>query len=75
MDNEQIEEFFKRCRGHDWWYMMTEDHSVWQRGWDAQHKLERDAKADPKLKLIFDQWQAHVKENMPEPRLEDFLNG
>jgi len=45
---EEMEEYVKLLKGHDWTYDYSDDHSVWRRGADAHKKLRQMAdKLDP----------------------------
>lgn len=34
-----LEMFDAMCKGHDWYYQYSDDHSVWTRGRDAESKM------------------------------------
>jgi hypothetical protein len=51
------EEFYQLCHEHDWTYQFTDDHSVWQRGRDAELVLYNAAKDLPARISLLQEWK------------------
>jgi hypothetical protein len=49
-----IQEFSSRLRGHDWYYAMSESHSVWQSGENNLRDLKEITKTSDNHERLFD---------------------
>jgi hypothetical protein len=47
------QQFWDACEAHDWWYEMSDDHSVWKRGRAARDQLHKDAQRSEVHKAIY----------------------
>jgi hypothetical protein len=66
------EEFFKRCKSHDWYYNYSDDFIVWAAGERSERELLAIANQDPELNKIFNAWGDYVYGYSREPKMEDF---
>ena len=58
---EEMEEYVKLLKGHDWYYDYSDDHRVWTKGADAHKKLRDMAdKLDPEHK-VWDKYSPFAK--------------
>ena len=55
------EEFLKLLKAHDWYYMYSDDHSVWRRGQNERDVIMNAMRANPELGKIY---QNFTKENV-----------
>lgn len=62
-----LREFHEMLRRHDWWYMMSDDHSVWQRGSSAESRLISISKESDDHRELWDSWRHHKIDGGPEP--------
>ena len=53
-------EFWDACSRFDWFYEMSDDHSVWQRGVTASAELLSHAPMGSRNREIYNGWVAHV---------------
>lgn len=49
-----LEEYCMACRGFDWSYMMSDDHSVWKRGTKREDELKALWKTYPEYQAIYE---------------------
>lgn len=55
-----------RLRNHDWWYMMSDDHSVWQKGEAAWAELIKAFKLVPYQRAVV-LWEQYAPKEFPTP--------
>jgi hypothetical protein len=54
------EEFADRLQRHDWHYNMSDDQSVWQRGFRDDNEIRAIAQTTPKFARMYDDaWFLH----------------
>lgn len=70
-----LADFWDKCDRHDWFYMYSDDHSVYQRGMTAQNELEKIANSSVGLREIYDGFRTHHftgkpwgNEKQPKPK-------
>jgi serine/threonine protein phosphatase PrpC len=44
------QEFYDLCKRHDWYYAMSDDHSVYVRGKKSRRNLEHISHQDPEFR-------------------------
>jgi len=54
-----IQEYFSKLEHHDWSYNYSDDHSVWERGREAQGQLEHLSRLSDQHKFYWDKWLAY----------------
>lgn len=72
-----IQEFYQKLERHDWYYMMSDDHSVWQRGKEAEKNLKEIASEHgDKWLSLFEDFGKHMftgrawgNERQPKPEM------
>jgi len=68
--NPTLAEFYDALERHDWWYCMSDDHSVYNRGAVAEGKLKVIAKKSPEHQTLFDDMQAfHTGKTKVKPEI------
>lgn len=53
-------EFEQLLQGHDWYYMMSDDFRVWERGQKNLDKIHAILKENPQFKNIFNKYKVSV---------------
>lgn len=64
------QEFYWKCRYHDWGYEYSDDHNVWYEGRKSRLNLLSIVQEQPELKPIYDAFIKHSFYNEPLPELE-----
>jgi hypothetical protein len=67
-----LADYFAACAAHDWWFEMSDDHSVWQRGRAQQIELSNARKGNPLLTSVWDAWFEYKFNRGPAPELSAF---
>lgn len=74
-----VEEFFKMCETHDWYYAWSDDNRVWRRGEDAFDKIHAVAKSNSlfaeilqAFKDFYFRGEAWNNERGPKPVLSNY---
>ena len=62
---DTLRDYFDRCEAHDWYFEMSDDHSVWRRGLAADAALRAEAKTDAAKQAILDGWAKHMFTGQP----------
>jgi len=78
--DEQIKEWFKTLERFDWYYAMSDDHSVWQAGEKASENLDNLCKEHPVVARMRQDWSNYMFNGEPwgtekpaKPVVEDYL--
>jgi len=76
MDFEtQKENFRKLCRSHDFWYMMSDDHSVWKAGMKSHSEITlgicQDKNTTEEQNELIRIFNSVVDEKMTDQKLRD----
>lgn len=58
-------EYWELLDKHDWFYMMSDDRSVYEKGASFLNKLTKIANTDPVLKSLLDGFTAHYFSGKP----------
>ena len=64
-----INDYFIRLSGHDWFFDYSEYHPTWKAGFEEQKELLKLAALSPQHKEIYDQWKEHKFNHGPLPIL------
>lgn len=62
VENPTPAQFWDICARFDWYYAMSDDHRVWERGVVAEGKLKAHFKANPALKPMYDEWCTYYRD-------------
>ncbi len=75
-----LQDFYIKLEQHDWFYEMSDDHRVWQKGKDANNLLARQATIDPEYFKLYEAYRRYVfsgpefgNEKKPKPRIQGDL--
>jgi hypothetical protein len=60
-----LTELYDALEKHDWFYGMSDDHSVWMRGQAAEKTLRAQARSIEGGQKLFDDFLAHVTSGEP----------
>jgi hypothetical protein len=73
-DISDLESFYNRVEHADWFYEMSDDHSVWERGCNQFGKLQAEANGNAEKEKILKDWtefhysgEAFGKPQAPKP--------
>jgi len=67
MTEEELSEFYKRLGWHDWFYEYSDDHSVWNRGKNAERELMTDARKDKRAEVLFESYRSYIFKGSEKP--------
>lgn len=51
--NLSKEQFQELLNEHDWWYNMSEDHRIWQKGLDEENQILALCRNNPEFKQMY----------------------
>lgn len=60
-----LQEFYDKLERADWFYEMSDDHSVWHRGSAEFGGLEAISKESPEHKALYDGFHKHYYSGKP----------
>jgi 6-phosphogluconate dehydrogenase len=61
-----LQQFWDRCNQFDWYYQMSDDHSVWQRGCAAESEiLDLIKDGGPAFADMWNAFKAHYYSGAP----------
>lgn len=70
------QEFYKLCQAHDWFFVYSDDGSVYRAGEAAEKRLQELVSFQPELKPILVSWSKHMfngpawgTEPVPKPEM------
>jgi hypothetical protein len=55
-----LQEFHDACASHDWYYEMSDDHRVWQRGQGERMALLHGSGESTQHDEIYKRWRLHA---------------
>lgn len=55
-----MNEYTQLLKTHDWYYMYSDDHSVYKRGWEKAQKIQE---LQPELDPDFAVWNEHAPDD------------
>ena len=55
------EDYIKLLECHDWYYFMSDDFRVWERGQKNLDKLLQIGSQDPELRELFNEYKSKYK--------------
>lgn len=58
-------EYWDMLNSHDWYYMMSDDNSVWRRGLSRSKELEAIANGHPELEALAKGFSEHYFSGKP----------
>jgi hypothetical protein len=74
VSSENIREYFKQLRYHDWYYNYSDDHRVWKAG-SANYDLIRDkSKENVTYKRMYNEFTKWMNSERELPVIEEFIN-
>ena len=74
VSRENIREYFKQLRYHDWYYNYSDDHRVWKAG-SANYDLIRDkSKENLTYKRMYNEFTKWMNSERELPVIEEFIN-
>ena len=74
VSSENIREYFKQLRYHDWYYNHSDDHRVWKAG-SANYDLIRDkSKENLTYKRMYNEFTKWMNSERELPVIEEFIN-
>jgi len=74
VSSENIREYFKQLRYHDWYYNYSDDHRVWKAG-SANYDLIRDkSKENVTYKRMYNEFAKWMVSKRELPTVEEFIN-
>ncbi len=74
VSSENIREYFKQLRYHDWYYNYSDDHRVWKAG-SANYDLIRDkSKENLTYKRMYNEFTKWMNSERELPVIEEFIN-
>ena len=74
VSSENIREYFKELRYHDWYYNYSDDHRVWKAG-SANYDLIRDkSKENLTYKRMYNEFTKWMNSERELPVIEEFIN-
>ncbi|QZI94431.1 hypothetical protein MelnitzEXVC044M_150 [Methylophilales phage Melnitz EXVC044M] len=74
VSSENIREYFKQLRYHDWYYNYSDDHRVWKAG-SANYDLIRDkSKENLTYKRMYNEFMKWMNSERELPVIEEFIN-
>jgi len=74
VSSENIREYFKQLRYHDWYYNYSDDHRVWKAG-SANYDLIRDkSKENVIYKRMYNEFTKWMNSERELPVIEEFIN-
>ena len=74
VSSENIREYFKQLRYHDWYYNYSDDHRVWKAG-SANYDLIRDkSKENLTYKRMYKEFIEWMNSKRELPVIEEFIN-
>ena len=74
VSSENIREYFKQLRYHDWYYNYSDDHRVWKAG-SANYDLIRDkSKENVTYKRMYNEFTKWMNSKRELPVIEEFIN-
>ena len=74
VSSENIREYFKQLRYHDWYYSYSDDHRVWKAG-SANSDLIRDkSKENVTYKRMYNEFTKWMNSERELPTVEEFIN-
>ena len=74
VSSENIREYFKQLRYHDWYYNYSDDHRVWKAG-SANYDLIRDkSKENVTYKRMYNEFTKWMNSERELPTVEEFIN-
>jgi hypothetical protein len=60
-----LQQFYDKCQGFDWFYEMSDDGRVWRNGVAAHAALKAEADSSPEKLAIYGAWKAHIYSGVP----------
>lgn len=73
-----LKEFYQELEKHDWYYDMSDDHGVWERGTANKRRLEGIAEESEEHRKLYEGFSQHYfsgepwgTEKKPKPVLKE----
>ena len=66
------EEFFKKLQAHDWFYPMTDDERIRQKGKAQEDELKLLMKDNETFKKMYNDYSSFIWKKTEKPKLEDY---
>ena len=74
VSSENIREYFKKLRYHDWYYEYSDDYRVWRQG-SINFNLIRDmSKENDTYMKMFNEFITWMNSKRELPTIEEFIN-
>lgn len=67
----QLSNFWDMLKKADWYYAYSDDHSVWQRGQNEEHRLATIAKESPEHLALYNEFRAGLQKRTTPDRPVD----
>lgn len=69
------QEFYSELENHDWFYVMSDDHYVYNAGKAEASKIIALTQSNPELRLMYEEYRAYIEsgpafgtERLPKPK-------
>ena len=74
VSSENIREYFKELRYHDWYYEYSDDYRVWKRGSDNSDMLRNKSHQNVTYRRMYKEFIEWMNSERELPVIEEFIN-
>ena len=74
VSSENIREYFKQLRYHDWYYNYSDDHRVWKAGSANYDLIRGKSKENVTYKRMYNEFTKWMNSERELPVIEEFIN-